>query len=1318
MDGAPYYYQLVHVSSNGEFDWAVNKETPHGFEGSSSRGALAYDAERNILAQGRNGKVELYTVTYEPTIKLTPLHTIASDDLGNNIDGLAFDYAGDLYVVNSSKEKFQKFTLPTDENICTVAAPALEAIRFTPVYTVSVESNNNEWGIANGGGTFEEGETATITAVAATNYEFVNWTKGGVEVSTEATYSFPVTESATYIANFKEITKYTIDATANNPAMGTVEGAGTYYEGTEVTLTATAKGGYVFVKWSDEVTDESRTFTAGVDMPETLTANFKVAVPRAWAYDLRLDSVADPANYIFTFKTTSAGSATLIFKDEDGNIQNFGTHTATATEAGEQTITIAKTVFVAATKDIYWEVELAGDAIAKMAEITNPARNIYDFYNMMGVVVDNDPNSDEFGKIYIQQSYNGADDGIADRSDTQKAGIFIYNQALEELNAPANTGIKPQLPYTIGANRQVFKRITINPSNGDIAFCNNTTTDGGAYVVSRENLAGEAINLTKHISEIQKVNALCFDDEGNLYVVANVSTSATPNGNIYQIKTDGTHTELTLNGVNLFYDPEIAMAYDGRGGLWIAQNRWGTAAGTLFHVNVAENKIDFKVEAGKDYSDWFAGANYRGAIAYDKQRNILAVHSQARASVFQVTYAADGVPSIAKICQTPNLGRNELDGLAFDYAGDLYVVHSGTERFYKYVLPTNTNTCTVPAPKSQVIQKETRYTVTVAANDDAMGTVAGGGTEFLSGDAVTVTAVANTNYEFVNWTENDVEVSTSADYTFNIERSRELVANFQIEPLKIKGIVKRAVQIGESTVVLTHEADGTPHIYKLVNGALEAEISQVGVVARDPENAGDLLSISDIAATEDGKLVAINKIVCQSDDSQVAAGYKRGETRVYKWDDLASDPSVWFTSKQPSNFYKSIQGHTMAYKGTSTNGTLFTTGVTAVGVKFRYSVYNVIDGIYTEPDGNNSDYYHYVKGDAQTTTLLGQNYELNASPLAINNWILDGGLVEPFEITDPIVSAQEVQVQGNLPENALGKSFNGATYFSIAGAHFMVAPYADASGNVAGVKLMHITDGLAAAKVLKELDLPDPETATAAATAVLVDEVDNANGQVFNNVTITLITDAKVHTLTTELDIYVRDIVSGNYGTVCLPNNAIDYCGASLYEVAGKENGMLYFDEIATMEAGEPYLLLAEQSKLIVVYGTESVGSPSTSGVMKGTFEDIVDDGTILKGNYMIYNNTLRLCGDGCWLNAYRAYFGKSELDALGKPMAPMPGRRRISMGGAGDNQTTALENITEGSGAITPIIEGTYDVLGRELSEPNATGFYIINGKKVVTIK
>jgi hypothetical protein len=46
------------------------------------------------------------------------------------------------------------------------------------------------------------------------------------------------------------------------------------------------------------------------------------------------------------------------------------------------------------------------------------------------------------------------------------------------------------------------------------------------------------------------------------------------------------------------------------------------------------------------------------------------------------------------------------DGIAFDYAGDMVVLSASNERFYKYAMPTDNNTCTTPAPKAQVIEKE------------------------------------------------------------------------------------------------------------------------------------------------------------------------------------------------------------------------------------------------------------------------------------------------------------------------------------------------------------------------------------------------------------------------------------------------------------------------------------------------------------------------------------------------------------------------------------------------------------------------------------
>ena len=55
-----------------------------------------------------------------------------------------------------------------------------------------------------GGGTYDDGETCTLTATGNESYSFTNWTKGGVEVSTEATYNFTVTEDAAFVANFEE----------------------------------------------------------------------------------------------------------------------------------------------------------------------------------------------------------------------------------------------------------------------------------------------------------------------------------------------------------------------------------------------------------------------------------------------------------------------------------------------------------------------------------------------------------------------------------------------------------------------------------------------------------------------------------------------------------------------------------------------------------------------------------------------------------------------------------------------------------------------------------------------------------------------------------------------------------------------------------------------------------------------------------------------------------------------------------------------------------------------------------------------------------
>ena len=84
---------------------------------------------------------------------------------------------------------------------CPTVAVALWKVSRDIKYNVSATAEN---GTVEGAGKYKEGTTATLTATPDARYDFVNWTKGGVEVSTDATYSFEVTEDVELVANFSK----------------------------------------------------------------------------------------------------------------------------------------------------------------------------------------------------------------------------------------------------------------------------------------------------------------------------------------------------------------------------------------------------------------------------------------------------------------------------------------------------------------------------------------------------------------------------------------------------------------------------------------------------------------------------------------------------------------------------------------------------------------------------------------------------------------------------------------------------------------------------------------------------------------------------------------------------------------------------------------------------------------------------------------------------------------------------------------------------------------------------------------------------------
>ena len=70
------------------------------------------------------------------------------------------------------------------------------------------------------------------------------------------------------------------------------------------------------------------------------------------------------------------------------------------------------------------------------------------------------------------------------------------------------------------------------------------------------------------------------------------------------------------------------------------------------------------------------------------------------------------------------------------------------------------------------------YGITLLSNPEEGGYVIGSGI-YAYGETVTVSAVSNEEYEFINWLENGIEIITDSEYTFTVTGSRTLTGNFE-----------------------------------------------------------------------------------------------------------------------------------------------------------------------------------------------------------------------------------------------------------------------------------------------------------------------------------------------------------------------------------------------------------------------------------------------------------------------------------------------------------------------------------------------------------
>ena len=133
-------------------------------------------------------------------------------------------------------------------------------------------------GSVSGGGVYNYGGLATLTAVPNDGYYFKKWTENGEEVCNSSTYSFVVDGDRTLTAVFDVLApnEYSVSATCNPLAGGTIQGIGVYQSGATATLTAIPNNGYSFLNWTENgaVVCNTPTYTFIVNGERNLVAYF------------------------------------------------------------------------------------------------------------------------------------------------------------------------------------------------------------------------------------------------------------------------------------------------------------------------------------------------------------------------------------------------------------------------------------------------------------------------------------------------------------------------------------------------------------------------------------------------------------------------------------------------------------------------------------------------------------------------------------------------------------------------------------------------------------------------------------------------------------------------------------------------------------------------------------------------------------------------------------------------------------------------------------------------------------------------------------
>lgn len=376
-----------------------------------------------------------------------------------------------------------------------------------------------------------------------------------------------------------------------------------------------------------------------------------------------------------------------------------------------------------------WNVTAKTGAIDRPALISDNSQQ-FQFYSPRGVSVDNSFDSPFFGRIYVSESAGGT---VAGGRTTQR-GIYILNAAFADTTNQQNTSYTGGVTWPAGIdNGYQYGPLHLHvASDGKVYIPDSHYDNSGVWIMNPANpsaaftpvFSGTRNNLTGEVSsggtvihnQVQSCYVLGEETSTQLFILNRISSPVSATINRYDIGDLSSPwtaaPSATLSLGTYFQNGYGTIEYDGNGGWFASQYRTdgnsGAAVPPLIHVN-SLGTVDYNsandVETLEDGTTELKvlGSN-RGGMAVSPDGKLLAIGTKVGfVRVFEINYVTDGVSHLILKYELATGTSAQAHDVAFDVAGNLYVVDNITERLKVFTLPKADNSFTTPAPSSAML---------------------------------------------------------------------------------------------------------------------------------------------------------------------------------------------------------------------------------------------------------------------------------------------------------------------------------------------------------------------------------------------------------------------------------------------------------------------------------------------------------------------------------------------------------------------------------------------------------------------------------------